>query len=265
MNYITPHYKRAALLTSGFFTSIIIVLIAKAEAAQVLAQDSLDRKMYEAYLSRDAEMQVWKEVIETLSSTAGKKPADPQAGFSVAYAYFGLLSAAIKVNNEEWFDDHYDAALNALNHCTKLNQQWAEPYALKGAIYGLKITFSSTQAMFLGPKSSNLIDKAVKLNKESALVWKLYGNSKFFTPEIWGGSIDEAIAAYERSILLYERQPDQLKFNWLYLDALAFLGQSYYKKGEYAKAVATYEKALAAEPAFGWVERMLLPKARAGK
>jgi len=229
----------------------------------VSAQQALDKKMYEAYLSPNAEKQTWNSVVETLARNADDNPNDKQAHFRLAYARFGLLSAAIKVKDEKWFDEHYDEALTSLDRCLKLDKQWAEPHAVKGAIYGLKIGFSPMQGMFLGPKSSNLIDKAMKLNKESALIQKLYANSKLFTPEMWGGSLDEAIDAYEKSISLYEKQHDQLKYNWLYLDALAFLGQSYYKKGDYAKAVATYEKALAAEPAFVWVKQVLLPKVRA--
>ena len=82
---------------------------------------------------------------------------------------------------------------------------------------------------------------------------------------MWGGDLDEAIAAYEKAIQLYESNPAALQFNWMYLDTMAFLGQALAKKGQSEKAIAIYEKALKAEPEFGWVKFVLLPKAKSGK
>lgn len=115
------------------------------------------------------------------------------------------------------------------------------------------------QGMFLGSKSSGLADKAIDLSPASPFVWKVYANSKFFTPEMFGGDLKEAIESYEKSVALYEASPTKLKSNWYYLDALAFLGQAYAKNGENGKAIATYEKAISVEPEFGWVKYRLLP------
>ena len=94
------------------------------------------------------------------------------------------------------------------------------------------------------------------------MVWKIYANSKLFTPEMWGGDLKEAIQAFEKSIALYEANPNDLPFNWFYLDTLAFQGQAYLKDGQRAKAISTYEKALKVEPEFAWVKNVLLPKAQ---
>lgn len=100
-------------------------------------------------------------------------------------------------------------------------------------------------------------------NEESTpLVWKLYGNSKLHTPPAYGGDVEEAIEAYERSLALYETVPARTISNWLFIDTMAFLGQAYVKAGQKPKAVAVYEKALKAEPAFAWVKYGLLPAAQ---
>lgn len=168
----------------------------------------------------------------------------------------------MKTKNEDLFDDYYDPALETIETITEGNKKWAEPYAIQSAIYGLKMGYSPMQGMILGSKSSNLIEKAKKLNSSSPLVWKIYANSKYFTPEMWGGDLKEAIQAYEKCIALYEANPADLSFNWFYLDALAFQGQAYLKDGQRAKAISTYEKALKAEPQFAWVKNVLLPKAQ---
>ena len=79
---------------------------------------------------------------------------------------------------------------------------------------------------------------------------------------MWGGDIKEAIESYEKCVQLYEANPAALTSNWMYLDALAFQGQAYLKNGDTGKAIATFEKALQAEPEFGWVKFTLLPKAK---
>lgn len=142
-------------------------------------------------------------------------------------------------------------------------KDWAEPLALLSATYGLKMGYSPIQGMFLGSKSESLIEKGKKLDPSSPLVWKVRANSKFFTPEMWGGDLAEAITAYEKCITLYESKPALTKFNWMYLDALVFQGQAYMKQGDAGKAIMTYEKVLKIEPEFGWVKYSLLPTAKA--
>lgn len=237
--------------------------VALLTALNAAAQTQVDDLMYRAYLSRDAEKETWQKIIKTLTQTVNNHPADKHAHFNLAYARLGLLTAAIKTEDEDWFDEHYKETHRSLEKAIKLDKQWAEPYAVQGAIYGLKIGFSPMQGMFLGPKSSSLLDKAKAMDPKSALAWKVYANGKFFTPEMWGGDTDEAIKAYETAIALYEQDKDALAHNWMYLDALAFLGQAYQRKGNPRKAIATYEKALAVEPQFEWVKNVLLPQAHA--
>ena len=164
--------------------------------------------------------------------------------------------------DEELFDAYADQTEQNLEFILSENKNWAEPRALLSAVYGLRMGYSPWQGMFLGPKSQSLMDKAMKDGPESPLVWKLYANSRYFTPEMWGGDLKEAIKAYEKSIQLYERDPAKTKFNWYYLDTLAFLGQAYSKNGESSKAVTQYEKALQVEPEFYWIKNALLPKAK---
>ena len=116
--------------------------------------------------------------------------------------------------------------------------------------------------MFLGPKSSSLMEKAMKMNSLSPLIWKLYGNAKYHTPDAYGGSVDEAVKAYEKAIDLYEADPAKKQNNWLYLDTMAFLGQAYTRKQQSLKAVAIYEKAIEVEPSFSWIKYSLLPAAK---
>lgn len=238
--------------------SLFILLL----AGPLAAQDQADEMMYNAYLSEKVAPEIWKAAV-TVRKESWNKTQDPKAGFQLALAQFGLLSSTMRTQDEDLFDDYYKETEENLEKLISSNKKWAEPPALLSATYGLKMGYSPLQGMFLGAKSGNLIEKAKGLDPSSPLVWKINANSKYFTPEMWGGDIHEAIESYERCISLYESSPATLKFNWMYIDALAFMGQAYLKNGDTGKAIVTFEKALHVEPEFGWVKFVLLPKAKA--
>jgi tetratricopeptide (TPR) repeat protein len=227
-----------------------------------IAQDKTDEVLYKAYAAGDAQPDVFKNAVATRKADYEKKSTDKLAGFKLAQAQFALLNSTMRLKDEDLFDAYYDDTVELIEKLMDQDSKWAEPPALLSAVYGLKMAYSPMQGMFLGPKSGSLIEKAKKLDPSSPFVMKVYANSKYFTPEMWGGDLQEAITSYEKCIQLYDAKPESLKFNWFYIDALAFMGQAYQKNNDNTKAVAAYEKALAAEPTFNWVKHSLLPKAK---
>lgn len=231
---------------------------------QVSESDSL---AYRAYVSSaDAQMGIerWKKAIRTWELQLSKDPDDLSVRYKLALAQFGLLSTTMRNRDEDLFDAYVAATEENLKVLIGKNKRWAEPHALLASLYGLELAYDPWKGMFLGPKSSSLMMKALALKDSSPLVHKLYGNSKFFAPADYGGDVNEAIAAYETSVKLSEKA-GRTDNNWFYLDTMAFLGQAYAKKGNRERAMAYYEKALAIEPEFGWVKYVLLPSARNGE
>lgn len=241
--------------TISLLTLCLVALLAH-------GQDTTDERMYHAYLSPQKASDAWKQAVAARQADVQADPKNTQAAYQLALAQFGLLSATMRFQDEDLFDEYYGATVDNLKSLIASNKSWGEPHALLSAVYGLKMGYSPMQGMFLGSKSNSLTERAKKLSPQSPLVWKVYANAKLFTPEMWGGDLAEAIEGYEACIRFYESNPDQLKFNWLYLDALAFQGQAYLKNGDTGKAIDAYEKALKAEPSFGWVRDVLLPTAR---
>lgn len=232
----------------------LILILLLSNSVIIFAQG--DASSYHAYLNSNLK-EVWKKEVSDKAKLALE---NPEHHLILALSQFGLLSATMADQDEDLFDEYYDNTVENLEALIKSDKNWAEPKAILSAVYGLKMAYNPMMGMFLGPKSGNLIEKAKDLAPKSPLVWKLYANSKFFTPEMFGGDLDEAISSYEKCIQLYESQPAQLEYNWLYLDALAFMGQAYLKKGEKEKAKLIFEKALQVEPEFAWVKYSLLPK-----
>lgn len=250
--------------TTRFLVSIFLIGLTTTLSAQTVSSAAANEAAYKAYLSSEPSNNVketWKKIVAQQQAELNATPNDKTARFKLTLAQYGLLTSTMRDKDEDLFDDYIDETIEHLETLIEENEKWGDPKALLGGLYGMKIMYSPLKAMYYGPKSSGLMDEALKNSPDSPLVWKLYGNSKFFTPEMWGGDIEEAIKAYERSVQLYESE-EQTTHNWFYLDTFAFLGQAYVKNNQKDKAIIAYEKALTLEPNYSWVKYQLLPAAK---
>jgi tetratricopeptide (TPR) repeat protein len=232
---------------------LITLLLALSLTA--IAQDTADEKMYEAYLKLDKVL--WKKAVEMRTFEAKQFPTDAAKQFKLAFAQFSLLSSTMATKDETLFDEYLDTEKELLKSLIDNPKTAAEAKGLLSATYGLQMGYSPMKGITLGSKSSNLAEEAKKLAPTSAIAWRMYGGSKYYTPSAFGGDIKEGIAALEKSIHYFEKKPEQLKSNWLYIDTVALLGQAYLKNGEKAKAISTYEKAIGVEPSFAYAKSLL--------
>lgn len=232
----------------------LIILIMT--AIPVYSQE-VDHLSYKAYLTTS--INLWEKTVKSKEEKLSRDPENKDALYQLALAQYGLLSATIATKDENSFDKYIEGTKVNLEKLIEENDQWAEPKAILSSVYGLQMGFSPWKGMFLGSKSTKLIEKALRLEDRSPLVSKLYAGSKLFTPEMFGGDIKEAIRYYTKSIELYEANPALIKSNWLYLDALAFLGLAYEKNDQNEEALIVYTKALQHEAEFTWVKSVLLP------
>lgn len=222
-----------------------------------------DSLTYYAYLMNAAPEVVkshWIQAVAVRQGEFEQDTASTEKRYRLALAQFGLLSTTMRDGDEELFDQYADLAEQHLDNLIKADKTWGEPKALLSGLLGMRMRFSPWKGMYMGPRSSSLVKSARQENPTSPLVNKFYATSKYFTPEMWGGDLPEAILAYEKATGGYE-ETGTSKNNWFYLDAVAFLGQAYVKNGEVKKAIACYQHVLEREPAFAWVKYELLPKA----
>jgi tetratricopeptide (TPR) repeat protein len=220
---------------------------------------------YKAYLGNNdvqATKEQWKKAVAGRKAKFEGDTKNPDLLYDLTLAQFGLLTATQRDRDEDLFDDYVEETEKNLETLIDGNKSWGEPKALLAALYGMQMSYSPMKGMFLGAKSGSLMDKALKSAPSSPLVWKLYANSKFFTPETWGGDLKEAVSAYEKAVRLYEASPEKTKNNWFYIDTLAFLGKAYERDNQVSQAIEVYQEALEAEPEYQWVKSVLLPKAR---
>ena len=136
----------------------------------------------------------------------------------------------------------------------------AETHALLASVYGLMIGENNALGASLGQQIDAVQAEALALDPENPRVWLLRGIGDFFTPEAFGGGVEPAIAALERSARAFETDPPQPpEPRWGRADVHVWLGQAYAAKGDVAEARAHYERVLELEPANAWVRDDLLP------
>lgn len=229
-----------------------LVLIISASSFQQPIQNST----YAAYLS--GSMQLWERSI-ALAQEQYEASNTNESRFDLALTMYGGMSATMKDKDEDFFDQYVDDAMDHLEGLIDQNFRLADCKAIQSGIYGFKIAYSPWKGMFLGSKSNSTIESALKEDPNSPIVQKLYGNSKLFTPETWGGDKQMAVKAYEKAILLYKNESGSQN-DWMFLDTYAWLGQAYQAVDKKDKAREAYLASLEMEKDFNWVNYVLLPQ-----
>ncbi len=235
---------------SKLFMGLILLITASS------FQQPIQSNTYAAYLS--GSMQLWERSVVQAQERYNKDKTS-EARFDMALAMYGVMSATMKDQDEDLFDKYVDDAMDHLDELIDEDFRVADCKAIQSGIYGFKIAYSPWKGMFLGPKSNSAIESALEKNPNSPIVQKLFGNSKLFTPETWGGDKEMAVKAYERAIQLYKNTPDS-KSDWMFLDTYAWLGQAYQQTDKKEKARETYLASLEMEKGFNWVSYVLLPQ-----
>ena len=180
--------------------------------------------------------------------------------YHVAYAEYRLMTYLLN-REKDRFDPVADKAVDRLESILRRKPDWSEAQALLSAIHGLQIAKNWTRALTLGPKANSLAQQATGNDPENPRAWLMHAAQKLNTPRMFGGSIDEALNAYKKSVELFENRGeyDPLKPSWGYTDALVWLGITYERLDRDEDALAVFEKVLDIEPEYGWVKYTLLP------
>jgi tetratricopeptide (TPR) repeat protein len=210
-------------------------------------------------------MALWEKAVSITKKTSTTNPNDVDKKLIYALAHFGLLNATMAEEDETQFDKYLDETKVTLESLIEEGSKMAEGKALLSSVYGLQMGYSPMKGMFLGSKSSSLIEEALKAKPNTPMINKIYAGSKLFTPEMFGGDVNLSIKHFEKAIAKYELDSALIQNNWLYLDTHAFLGIAYKKVNRLDDAILLYNKILKVEPEYSWVSNVLLPRAENSK
>ena len=225
----------------------LVTLFALVLTVSVCAQSS-KQTQYAAYLNASKIM--WEKSVEKAKVENGEK------SFETAVALYGLLNSTMATEDEETFDEYKGQTIDLLKEIIGENADWGEPKAVLSSTYGLVMAYSPMKGMILGMKSNNLMSEAVKEQPESPLVQRLYGGSKLYTPEMFGGDPEKAVIAYQKALEIYKNK-SETEENWHYLDAMMGLAMAYRSTDQDDKAKSTLEQAIEIEPQYYWAKSEL--------
>lgn len=222
------------------------------------ANDKLNRlrdQIYTSFIKGDVHL--WERTIIEYEQYYSSMPTSDVL-YDLLLARYGFIAFSM--------EDEASKAKNQLSKAeAELERLFTYPgylsnaYAMQGAFLGFRISLRPISAITLGPRSYKAINNAVEAGPDNPVVWMEMGNSRFYTPSAFGGSKQEALEYYQKSVRLFEQnmKPNQ---KWLYLNSLVGLAKSYQHTDRKSFAIATYKKALTFEPEFKWVRDELLPE-----
>jgi len=217
----------------------VITVVASAQSTKEIA--------YGAYLTASKTM--WEKSVAQAVEEHGEE------SFERALALYGLLNNTMASQDEKTFNKYKGETIDLLEELIEEKPNWGEPKAVLSSTYGLVMAYSPMKGMFLGMKSSSLMDEALKQQPESALIQKLYAGSKLYTPEMFGGDPEEAVNFFTSAIEAYRK--GSVENDWLYLDTMMGLSMAYRKVGQQEKAVEILQEAIKIEPKYYWAKSQL--------
>ncbi len=193
------------------------------------------------------------------------KQHETLAHYYLAYCDYRYVTAYAQRENsgKDQSEKYLDDAITHLEVAIKANDKFAEAHALLASCYGQKIGKNSMLGMMLGPKSGASMYTALKLEPENPRILMLDAISKYFTPAMFGGDKDLALAGFKRSAEIFEKQTktSAIQPDWGHAEAYAWIGLAYLDQNKKTEAKPALERALAIDPDFGWVKQVLYPRA----
>lgn len=234
---------------------LLIVNLSICVKAQENELNSFNQKALQAYTNSNIFM--WKQLSKQADQILNNGKFDEKTEIEAIKIKYGLLYACLSNQDENTYEQHIENTLQQLDKLLSKYPESSDLYSISASLMSVQMGFSPMKGMTLGSLSSKHIDESIKLDSLNAMAWRQYASSKYFTPKMWGGDIQEAIEKFNHSIALFEQQ--HKTNDWMYVDAIVWLGIAYQKVGEIEKAKAEFEKALEIAPEFGWVKNQLLP------
>jgi tetratricopeptide (TPR) repeat protein len=102
-------------------------------------------------------------------------------------------------------DPYADKAEKALNKAISLSKESSEIWVVKKMIITLRMLGDvMNRAMNAMPEAAAALETAKKLDANNPRVYVLEGQDKFYTPEQFGGSKEEAKVLFEKAQKLYD-------------------------------------------------------------
>ncbi len=247
-----------------FIATLVFMLLAGTFSFAQTAQNNdplLQTKQAVQSATLSSDVTALKAARDLALSTASSSPRKAIALYYVGHANYSLsVLPSEKANSEQ----HADAGIAAMEEAIKLDPTFADAHALLASLYGRKASGGMAAGMKYGGKSSSAMQRATALAPNNPRVLMLQGISLYFTPAMWGGSKEKALANLQKACELAEggtcANTDAALPDWGHAEVFAWKGVMFSDSEDMDNAKAAYDRALQIAPNYAWVKFVLLPK-----
>ncbi|MFA7081201.1 MAG: hypothetical protein WC135_01185 [Bacteroidales bacterium] len=209
--------------------------------------------IYNAYINND--MGVWKKTIDNMNAQKNKTI---EREFELLNYEYGYIGFCIGMKKKEEASIYIARGESRINKLMKNKANLGLVHAYKAAFYGFQIGMNKVKAPFLGPKSIEEAKTSIELDKNNYFGYMQFGNIEYYMPAIFGGSKQKALEYYLKSKTIMDK--NNLKQDWIYLNLVVLIAQTYQELNNWNYADAYYKLALKLAPDFQWVSKELYPK-----
>lgn len=212
-------------------------------SAATFASDSAISQIESAYQIRDG---ITLQSLQTEAKT-----------YEQALAHYRLATLYYFTQKKEEIGiETLKASSEILEELLRNEPNNPEVLALLSGVYGMQIQMQPMRFMSLGYKSTKLIKKAAKIAPQSPRVQFFLGVNKLNAPSMFGGSEQEALAAFTQAVEFFDAGKSG-SYNWGQLDALIWRGITLKKMGNAEAAKQSWKKALELAPDSRYAKRLL--------
>lgn len=209
---------------------------------------------YEAYITGD--MEKWEETL-SFSIIYYHQTKDPEFLEQFIIGSYGFVPYLIEQEEFTKAKEYIEKANSAILFLE--NENKVKYLSFKGAFIAFEIGIDIYKAIYLGPRSMAYINESIELNIENPYGWLEKANAEYHMPRAFGGSYEDALKYYQKSINYFENQ-EEISHNWIYLNTQVWMAKTYEKLGQDQEAIAIYKRLLSLVPDFNWVKNELLPE-----
>lgn len=175
----------------------------------------------------------WKDLANSFERIADAEKTQWTPYYYAAFAnvmagYASLPQDGSFGDNSAIADPYADKAEQLLNKAEEMSKDNSEIYCVRKMIHSLRMMGNAmARYMTEGPKATEALEKAKALNENNPRVYILEGQDKFFTPEQFGGSKEEAKKLFEKAqgIFLVSKPATSIDPQWGRSQVAYFLSQ----------------------------------------
>lgn len=214
----------------------LILVLAIIIAVTVFAQSDKYVKAMEpkvAMLDSNNSADGWKDLANAFERIGDAEKTKWEPYYYAAFATvmagnFSMPMDGSLGDNSAIADPFADKAEKLINKAAELAGENSEVYCVKKMMYSLRMMGNPmSRYMTDGAKANEALEKAKSLNENNPRVYILQGQDKFYTPEQFGGSKEEAKKLFEKAqgIFMTIKPGSSIEPQWGMGQVIYFLSQ----------------------------------------